>query len=121
MCMPVMPKNTAPKSGEPSGLLVMVKCSLKIMFIHSVKCRPVKIKPPSMVATIHMTVFLRSLRCAAITAITIVSELASSTIVIVVENAKRARPVGIGEPRIAVDDQQGRKRQRVRDDEQPHP
>ncbi len=38
-----------------------------------------------MVAIIHMTVFLRSLRCAAITAITMVSELASSTTVIVVE------------------------------------
>ncbi len=40
-----------------------------------------------MVATIHMTVFLRSLRCAAITAITMVRELASSTTVIVVEKA----------------------------------
>ncbi len=63
----------------------MVKCSLIIMFIHSVKCSPVKSSPPTMVATIHMTVFLRSLRCDAITAITIVSELASSTTVIVVE------------------------------------
>ena len=50
-----------------------------------VKCRPVNSSPPTMVAIIHMTVFLRSLRCAAITAITIVSELASSTTVIVVE------------------------------------
>jgi len=40
-----------------------------------------------MVATSHMTVFLRSLRWDAITARTIVSELASRTIVIVVEKA----------------------------------
>ena len=55
------------------------------MLNHSVKCSPVKSSPPTMVATIHMTVFLRSLRCDAITAMTMVSELASSTTVMVVE------------------------------------
>src|SRR3984893_5424452 len=85
MCRPVIPTKTAPNKGVPSGLLVIVKCSFVIMLNHSVKCNSVKSRPPTMVATIHITAFLRSLRCAAITAITIVNELASSTTVIVVE------------------------------------
>ena len=80
-----MPKNMAPNSGTPSGVLQGREAFVK------------KIDPFAQVQTgeeqpaqrrqkqIQRTVLFRSLRCAAITAITMVRLLASSTTVIVVE------------------------------------
>src|SRR5262249_2988330 len=89
MCMPVMPKKVAPKSGvEPGQRSTHAAGSWNgfnpsvIRWFHSIMCSTIKVAPSRAVAIIHMRTFDLSRRAEAETAITIVKLEESSTSVI---------------------------------------
>src|SRR6267142_1597003 len=89
MCMPVMPKNVAPKSGvapghfvaHSSGNLNGVRPS-EIKCRHSIMCSTIKVMPSKAVARIHLRALDVSRRAEADTAITMVKLDDKSTKVI---------------------------------------
>src|ERR1041385_1153549 len=98
MCRPVMAKKLAPKSGgaigqssahsfanvEPGRTPKGGRPSLMRWF-HSIECRTMKTRPPSIVAPIQRRAAFRRLAAEARTAITIVKDDASRKSVITVE------------------------------------
>src|SRR5689334_13498056 len=89
MCMPVMPKNVAPKSGVAPGHFSDHSAGNAngvspswIKWRHSIECRMINVAPRTAVATIHLRALEMFLREEAETAITIVKLDDRSTSVI---------------------------------------
>src|SRR5436190_9367880 len=89
MCMPVMPKKVAPKSGVAPGHFSAHSAGKAnglrpswIRWLHSIECRMMKVAPSSAVKMIHIRARDLSRRAEAETAITIVRLDDNSTSVI---------------------------------------
>src|SRR5205085_8380868 len=98
MCSPVMAKKLAPKSGGAIGqCLAHSSANVEpaftpkgrrpspIRWLHSMECRTMKTRPPSIVAPIQRRAACKRFAAEALTAITIVKEDAKRKSVITVE------------------------------------
>src|ERR1700722_8344545 len=110
MCIAVNPKKVAANCGTPVEILANSPASCPadlgnpgtvnpswINFVHSIPCRTMNAVPKAIVANNQFRVHVGSFRCAANTAITMVSELESRQAVITVALMMLSLPNGVGQ------------------------